>query len=192
MQTQSKAVIKDHHGIKIEKSVTIARSAAEIYSLWRDLEEFSRYLKHIKAVVVIDDRRSHWITKPILGRTFEWDSEILVDRPNEFISWRTLEGADVPNAGTVRFVDAPRKEEGTEVHVIMSFDPPAGKFGDFIAKLFGENPEKTIGEELERIRSLLETEEIPSIQGQSSGRVKGEKDEAEREPEHIKTERNLI
>ncbi len=42
--------------------------------------------------------------------------------------------------------------------------------GATIAKLFGKNPESQIDEDLRRMKQLLETGEIATTEGQSSGR----------------------
>ena len=69
-----------------------------------------------------------------------WDAEIINDKPNELIAWRSVEGAEIDNAGSVRFRPAPGGR-GTEVTVELNYEPPAGLVGATIARLFGEEPE---------------------------------------------------
>jgi uncharacterized membrane protein len=89
----------------------------------------------------------------------EWDAEITEDRANELIAWRSLPGAEVDNVGRVRFVPAPGGR-GTEVHVELSYRPPAGVLGATFAKLFGEAPEQQIEGDLRRLKQVLETGEV--------------------------------
>lgn len=126
-------------GIKVTRSVNIRRSPAELYQFWRDLSQLPQFLDHLESVRVIDDLRSHWVAKAPAGMKVEWDAEIVNDVPSELIAWRSLEGADVPNAGSVHFEESPRGH-GTKVSVIMKYDPPAGPLGIAFARLFGEAP----------------------------------------------------
>ncbi len=84
--------------------------------------------------------------------------------PNELIAWRSLEGVDVDNAGSVRFRPAPGNR-GTEVTVELNYEPPAGRIGVTIAKLFGEEPEQQVREDLRRFKQVMEAGEVPTVQG---------------------------
>ncbi|QHG16147.1 SRPBCC family protein [Nostoc sp. ATCC 53789] len=155
--------------IKVEKTVTINKSAEELYRFWHDFENLPTFMKHLKSVKVHNEKRSHWIANAPLDNTVEWDADILEDRENEFISWASVEGADVDNSGFVRFKKAPG-DRGTEVKVVLEYNPPGGALGATVAKLFGEEPEQQIGDELRRFKMLMETGEIATTEGQPSGR----------------------
>ena len=155
--------------IRVEKTVTINKSAEELYNYWHNFEQLPTFMRHIQAITVIDPRRSHWIAKAPLGQQIEWDADILDDRPNELISWASVEGADVDHSGFVRFKRAPG-DRGTEVKVVAEYNPPGGVLGVAFAKLFGEAPEQQIGDELSRFKRLMETGEIATTEGQPSGR----------------------
>jgi len=155
-------------GVKICESVTINRPAAEIYRFWRDLSNLPRVMRHLESVRV-DGERSHWVAHGPLGHRVEWDAEIINDRPNELIAWRSLEGSEVGTAGSVHFVAAPGGR-GTEVHVTLKYDPPLGKLGSWAAWLLGEEPSLQVREDLLRLKQLLEAGEIATTTGQPSGR----------------------
>ena len=154
--------------LNIEKSLTINRSADECYRFWRDIEKFPRFMKHLESVHVVSDRRSHWKAKTPIGTSVEWDAEIIDDEPGKFLAWRSVDGADVDNAGTIRFEPAP-DGRGTIVRVELQYSPPGGKAGALIAKLFGENPSRQIDGDLRRFKQILETGEVTTTEGQSSG-----------------------
>jgi uncharacterized membrane protein len=118
---------------------------------------------------VIDDRRSHWKARGPAGKTVEWDAEIIDDRPNERIAWRSLEGADVENSGVVRFVKAPGGR-GTEVHVEIRYSPPGGVLGAWLAKLFGEEPGQQVEDDLRALKQIMETGEVVRSEGTLGGR----------------------
>ena len=146
-------------GIKVEKSLTITKSPEELYRFWRDFENLPRFMGHLESVRVTGERRSHWRAKAPAGRTVEWDAEIVDDRPNELIAWRSLDGADVPNSGVVRFGPAPGGR-GTEVKVELEYTPPGGAVGATIATLFGEEPTRQVAEDLRVLKQVLETGEV--------------------------------
>ena len=126
-------------GVQVRQQITVNRPPEEVYRFWRDFENLPRFMEHLESVRVHDDRRSRWTARAPAGTSVEWDAEITEDRPNERIAWRSVTDADVPNSGAVRFTPAPGGR-GTEVHVELRYDPPGGKLGALIAKLFGEEP----------------------------------------------------
>ncbi len=126
-------------------------------------------MRHLHSVRAIGERRSHWIAKGPAGSTVELDAEITEERPNESISWQSLPGADVDNAGSVRFERAPGNR-GTFVRVKMQYNPPGGLFGATIAKLFGEDPETQVQRDLYRFKQVIETGQVTTTEGQPAGR----------------------
>ncbi len=159
-------------GIHVEVSYTIQKSRAELYAFWRNFENLPRFMDHLERVQVLDEKRSHWVARAPAGRTVEWDAEIINEKMDELIAWKSLGGADVDNAGSVRFLDAPG-DRGTEVRVVLDYIPPAGRVGKWVAMLFGEAPEIQIKEDLRRFKRLMETGTIPTIQGQPMGTCTG-------------------
>jgi uncharacterized membrane protein len=156
-------------GIKVDKSIIINKSPEELYNFWRDVENLPRFMNHLESVRSIGDNRSHWVAKAPAGTTVEWDAEIYNEKENELIAWRSLESADVPNAGSVHFTPVGGGRE-TEVKVSLKYDPPGGIVGSAVARLFGENPEQQISEDLHRFKQVMETGEITTTAGQPSGR----------------------
>lgn len=154
--------------VEVEKSITINRSPEECYQFWRDFENFPRFMKHLEDVQVMEGDRSHWRAKGPAGTHVEWDAEITVDHPDQLLAWHSLEGADIQNAGTVRFEPA-AGGRGTVVRVDLHYKPPLGQAGAMIAKLFGEEPALQIDQDLRRFKQLIETGEIATTVGQPSG-----------------------
>jgi uncharacterized membrane protein len=151
-----------------ENSVTINRPAEDLYHFWRSFEQLPRFMKHLDSVRVSSDRLSHWVAHGPAGTRIEWDAEITVDRPNELIAWRSLEGAEVPNSGTVRFEPAAGRR-GTVVRVALDYRRPAGALGIAVAQLFGEAPQQQIEGDLRRFKNIMEAGEIPTTSGQPAG-----------------------
>ncbi|MBV9870066.1 MAG: SRPBCC family protein [Frankiaceae bacterium] len=143
-------------GKPVRKSITIGRSPGEVYAYWRQLENLPRFMRHLEEVDELDERRSHWVATAPMGMRVEWDAEITNDIEDTEISWRSVADSAVRHEGTVRFVPAPGGR-GTEVHVELTYQPPAGPVGVAIAKLTGEEPEQQISEDLRRLKQVLET-----------------------------------
>jgi len=155
-------------GIRIEKEITINRPAAELFRYWRNLENLPRVMSYLESVEVLDPVHSHWVAKAPAGMKVEWDAEIINEAPDELIGWRSVRGSDVDNAGSVHFEPAPTG--GTVVRVNLKYDPPAGKLGAAVAKLFGTDPDKTVEEDLRRFKRSMEmdTSGTPGIQSLSN------------------------
>jgi uncharacterized membrane protein len=145
--------------VHVKEQITVGRSPEELYRFWRDFQNLPRFMEHLESVRVIDDRRSRWTARAPAGSSVEWEAEITEDRPNERISWRSSANAEVPNHGTVRFAPAPG-DLGTEIHVELRYDPPGGKLGALVAKLFGEEPGQQVKGDLRRLKQVLETGEV--------------------------------
>src|SRR3954469_4917441 len=146
-------------GVHVTQALTINRPRNEVYGFWHNFENLPRFMAHLESVEMLDNDRSRWTAKAPAGTTVEWEAETIEDRPNELISWRPLPDASIPNSGTVRFKDAPGNR-GTEIHVELRYQPPGGKLGSLIAKLFGEEPEQQVKGDLRRFKQVMETGEI--------------------------------
>jgi uncharacterized membrane protein len=154
------------NSLRVEKSVTIInKSPEDLYRYWRDFANLPSFMKHLQRVDILSDTRSHWVTSAPMNATVEWDAEIVADRPNELIAWASTDSADVDNSGFVHFQPAPRGQ-GTEVKVVLEYSLPGGKVAAAVAKLFGEEPEQQLGDELRRFKMLMEAGEIATVEGQ--------------------------
>ena len=156
-------------GIRVEKSVTINVAPERLYNFWRNFENLPRFMCNLESVEVRDDKRSHWVATGPAGTRAEWEAEIINEVPNELIGWRSVEGSKVDNAGSVHFKPA-AGGRGTEVKVVLRYDPPGGVFGAAVSKMFGEDPEYQVQEDLRRLKMLVETGEIATIAEQPTGR----------------------
>lgn len=156
--------------LQVEKTITIQnKSPEELYSFWHKFENLPSFMEHLRSVTMISPTRSHWVAKAPLANNISWDAEIISDLENQLITWISVEGAEVDNSGLVRFKPAP-PGRGTEVKVVLEYNPPGGAFSAAIAKLFGEEPEQQLSGDLRRFKMLMETGEIATIEGQSCGR----------------------
>jgi uncharacterized membrane protein len=156
------------NGQALEKTVTIHASPGELYRFWRKLENLPQFMHHLESVRT-EGNRSHWVAKAPMGMEVEWDAEITQDRENEIIAWRSLEGSQVEQEGSVQFKPAPGGR-GTEVKVNIKYRIPGGKAGSAIASIFGREPEQQVADELRRFKQLMEAGEIATA-GKQTGSI---------------------
>ena len=148
-----------NHGIHAKGTCIVNLPPDEVYSFWRKFENLPRFMRHLDAVHDMGEGRSHWKAKGPAGMKVEWDATIIADVPGEIITWRSLEGSDVDNAGAVRFERA-AGGRGTIVKVNIEYNPIGGVIGAAVAKLFGEEPEQPLDDDLRRFKQVLEVGEV--------------------------------
>ena len=155
------AAVAAGHGVKIEHSITIHRSARELYAQWRQFENLPRFMSHLVSVTT-DGRRSHWVAQAPAGMQVAWDAEIVTDEPGRLIGWRSLTGSQVATAGSVHFDELPYGHS-TKVRVTLKYDPPGGQLGSWLAFVFGSDPRRQIEEDLRHFKEMMESESLASI-----------------------------
>jgi uncharacterized membrane protein len=159
--------VPGNRGIKIVRAVTIRKPAHELYGFWRNLANLTQIINHPVTITTASEEDSHWVVNAP-GGSVQWDAIIINDEPGKLIAWRSKEGGDVDNAGTVRFEPAPG-DEGTEVTVALEYDPPGGKLGAAVAKMTRDSASSQVYDALRRFKALMEAGEIPTTEGQPVG-----------------------
>lgn len=145
----------DHdRAVDVRRSIDVARPREELFAVWRDFSKLPHFMTHLERVDVLSDTKSHWVTKGPISTTIEWDAEIVDERKNEWIAWQSVEPSQVPNNGTVMFRDAPSGD--TEIFVTLEAQPPAGKVGALVARMFGKSPDRQVRMALERFKEMAE------------------------------------
>lgn len=142
--------------IDVKKDLFIDAAVEEVFAFFQELENFPRFMSHVREVVALDDegRRWRWTVTGPLGALVSWDAEVTQFVPNEVIAWKSVEGATVRNHGVIRF--APERG-GTRVAVRLSYNPPAGAIGHALVAALGASPRKQLDDDLLRFKSLIET-----------------------------------
>ncbi len=136
--------------------ITVRRPRQEVYAFWRNFENLARFMRNVANVEVIDAKRSRWTVKAPLGRQFVWVSHLIEDRPGERIAWETEYDADIRSTGWVEFRDTP-DGQGTDVTAMIAYEPPAGRVGHLAARLWREDPDSRVRQDLRRLKFILET-----------------------------------
>lgn len=160
---------KERGKIKIDTHLTVNKPRNEVYNFWHKLENLPRFMKHLENVTTLDDKVSEW-TARIPGNmgTISWRSEIVEDEKDEKISWKSVPDSTIENEGTTHFRDAGKF--GTEIHVIINYSAPLGTPGESVAKMLNPAFKEMVQEDIKNFRRYMETGEIPTTEGQPSGR----------------------
>lgn len=164
-----------------ERSITVGKPAEDLEEFWRDPELLERIVGDFAEVSAAGgnededegEDRHHWRVSGPLDRPMEWESKLVEERPGELLRWESLEGATIPYEATIRFQPAPA-DRGTEVTLRVEYDPPGGTVGNAVLDRLDVVPETLVGKLLYRFKSLAETGEIPTLEGNPSARGKGD------------------
>ena len=143
----------------VRKTIQVNREIGDVYSFWRDFENLPTFMTNLESVEVFDEYRSHWRAKGPLGTRVDWDAEIVDDRRDSMLSWRTMGNADVDMTGTVRFERA-TGGRGTVIRVELEYTPPGGSAGALFAWLTGSDPAQQMDTDLRRLKQILETGQV--------------------------------
>jgi uncharacterized membrane protein len=154
--------------VHVEAAITVNLPVEDVYAFWRDLSRLPTFMAHLESVKPDGDGRSHWTASGPAGVTVEWDAVIVEDVAGELLAWRSAEIADIGNSGVVRFRTAPGGR-GTEVHVELTYEPPAGRLGATVARLLGDEPQQQISDDLRRFKQVIETGEVVRSDGTPEG-----------------------
>lgn len=145
--------------VEVREAITINRSPDEVYRFWRDFTNLPRFMSHLVSVDILDDGRSRWVARGPGGSRVEWEAQLIEDLPGRRIGWQPVGQGDVAPAGSVSFAPAPGGR-GTELLVTLSYLAPGGRIGRAVARLFGEEPEQQIEDDLRALKQVMETGEV--------------------------------
>ncbi len=148
----------------IQEDVVVEAPLDMVYGQWTQFEEFPRFMKNVKEVRQIDDKRLFWRAE-IGGREHSWEAQIIRQVPNQVVSWTSTEG--FPSAGEVTF-EPEGSGEKTRMHVEMDYEPEglAEKLGSAL-----KIDEAHVHADLERFKELVEDRVVPT--GEWEGRIEG-------------------
>jgi len=156
--------VPDNVGVNLVRSILIERSPEELFAFWRHLPNLMRLSPWVKALDASDERHSHWVVQAPWGRRLEWDALVINEHPNALIAWESQPGADIENAGSIRFEREPHGL-GTIVTIKLEYNPPGGLLGRLGLLLYGKSLRREIERGLARFKSLKETGEMAEKKG---------------------------
>ena len=144
---------------RIIEEITVDVPVRVAYDQWTQFESFPQFMEGVERVVQLDDRTLEW-TAEIGGKTKHWRAEIVEQRPDQLISWRSTEGAR--NDGEIRF--EPLGADRTRVVSQLDIEPEGliERAGDALGVVEGR-----VRADLERFKAFVEG------RGQATGSWRG-------------------
>jgi len=126
-----------------EKSVIVNAPVHEVFMMWRNFEDFPKFMSHVKEVKMLDGSVSHWKGR-IAGLDEEWDAKTTKMEEDKAIAWESTCGFQ--NSGEVRFEQV---DKGTRITVHFEYTPPVGALGKaaeavYVGREFEESLEKDL------------------------------------------------
>ena len=140
--------------VNIRTTVSINKPVNEVYDFWRNLENLPKFMQHLESVIEKDKVTSHWTASGPggLGK-LSWDAHILMDERGKMLSWHSLPGSIVDNAGKVSFTD--NGAGGTDLDVTISYHAPRVA-GQAAAKLLNPFFEKMVKSDIQSLKTYME------------------------------------
>lgn len=157
--TSRAAIFRASDAVKIERSIAVNSTPDRLYALWKDPVNLPRFMDWIERVEPIDVRHARWTARGPAGTSISWVAEVINDVPNSLMAWKSVDDADIRNAGSVHF--RPTADGlGTEVTLIVEWLPPGGKAGMIVARLLGAAPDHRVKEGLEKFKAMAESDRV--------------------------------
>jgi uncharacterized membrane protein len=147
-------LIRSRRAIRFQKTITIHAPVEQVFEFWSNPENFAKTMENVQAVKRTGEKRFRWTISGPAGSSINWNSRITQSTPNQMLAWRSEPGSVVRSGGIVRFQQT--EDGGTRIHVLMSYNPPAGAVGHALAMLFGVGPKNVMDDDLVRMKSLFE------------------------------------
>lgn len=146
--------------VNIRERMVIDKPVADVYSFWRQLENLPIFMKHLESVNEIDQVTSEWKARGPIGiGSLSWKAQILMDEKDQLLSWHSLPGSTIDNAGKVYFKDL---GERTEIDVTISYRAPLGVAGEAVAKWLNPMFERMVRSDIASLKTYLEAGESRS------------------------------
>jgi uncharacterized membrane protein len=152
--------ISPGRGIHVQKTITIHAPLQKVFQFLSNYQNLPQFMSHLREIRRAGNNTSHWVAAGPAGAV-EWDARIHRYEPNRLLAWKSLPGSAVRTAGILRLERL--SGSATRVDLDLYYVPTAGALGHAVASLFGADPKKALDDDLNRLKTLLE-----------SGKIKGE------------------
>jgi uncharacterized membrane protein len=134
----------------VERSIEVSVPLSAAYNQWTEFEQFPRFMEGVEEIRQVDDNHLYWRVK-LAGTTREFHAEVVEQRPDERIAWRSSEG--VMHAGVVTF--HPLGDAQTRVTAQIQEEPEglAERVGETLGML-----DRRVQGDLSRFKAMIERE----------------------------------
>ncbi len=148
---------------------TIRATPDQVFDIYSRPELLPAWQEGVVSVTATGENTLHWVVQdPGTGKQVEFDAEVLEFVPGRKHVSRISNGPFESTTDTVLFEEAPTGR-GTRVTMVSDYKVPGGIVANTLGKLFTRSPEQLTIENLRHLKELVESREIPSVEGQPAG-----------------------
>ena len=148
----------EHHTVRMESEVSVAVPPAQMFRLWRDVENLPSLVSHLDSVERREGRRSRWIVRGAGAPPLAWDVEADEEIENERLGWHSIPGAPVDSMASISFAPA---DEGasTRVRVEVAYGAANDESSPQVERALGARRLQGLADDLARMKRRIETGE---------------------------------
>lgn len=148
---------------------TINATPEQVYQVYSRAELLPAWQEGVVSVATTGTNTLHWVMEePGTGKQIEFDSEILEAVPGIRHVSRITSGPFESTTDTITF-EPNLHGRGTVVTLVSDFKVPGGIIGNAVTAVASRSPEQLTIENLRHLKQLIESAEIPSVEGQPAG-----------------------
>ena len=148
---------------RISETIDVNAPLPAVYDQWTQFESFPSFMEGVESVIQIDDRTLEWRAS-IAGKTKHWTAEIVEQRPDALVSWRSTSGAR--NDGAVTFVRLGERKTRVQLDLDVETEGGVETIGDALGFV-----ERRVKGDLERFKTFIEERGVPT--GAWRGAIEG-------------------
>ena len=138
--------------LPIQRWTDVAVPVETAYEKWSNFEEFPQFMHRVLSVEQKDDNRVAWQEKIWFSKR-QWEAEILENKKNDRIAWKTIQGTS--HVGLISFHEL--DDNLTRVMVTLDFRP-SGLFEKMASGL--RFAKRAVQADLARFKAYVELDEI--------------------------------
>jgi len=159
-----------HDGRVLAHAVqTINAKAEQIFQIYSRPELLPAWQEGVVSVTTTGDTTLHWVMQePGTDKQIEFDSEILESVPGVRHVSRIVNGPFESSTDTFTLAEN-AFGRGTIATLISDYKVPGGVIANAVAAVISRTPEQLTIENLRHLKQLIESREIPSVEGQPTG-----------------------
>jgi uncharacterized membrane protein len=152
--------------VDIQKTLFVEAPLERVFAFWSHYDNFPLFMSNVREVNDLGGDRSRWVVHGPGGVPIEWNAVLTARDENRLLAWRSEPGSMLENAGAIRFA---REGGGTRIDLRFCYNPPAGPAGRAVTDFFGADPRARMNEDLERLKTLLESTVRSDPHGEKPG-----------------------
>lgn len=148
---------------------TVQASPEQVFNIYSRPELLPAWQEGVVSVSATGDTTLHWVMQdPGTGKQYEFDSETLENVPGQRHVSRITNGPFESTTETATF-EQDVFGRGTVVKLVCDYKVPGGILTNAIGAVVSRSPEQLTIENLRHLKQLVESREIPSVEGQPAG-----------------------